>query len=199
MIEEPKVFSINHEHLAFHDTQMEVKDITGFCYGAIVNQSGGLNVGGSHFYKFIDTSGDIIHFGMLNWIGNMSANRNIAGEIEYWIWEYLGNRLITDMIRSIHFGNNVEVGEVIINRNGVHFTDKRYSGRSYDYSLDWYDVAGVTENGWLLIRSKRDAGISYPMDFRSTLNAMVLHRILQYIETNVDLRDILRGMKPPLA
>lgn len=199
MIEEPKVFSIDHEHLAFHDTQMEVKDIVGFCYGTIITQSVGLNVGGSHFYKFIDTSGDIICFGMMNWIGNMHENRNLAAEIEYWIWEYVGNRLVNDFIRDIHSAKNVLIGEVTLNRNGVHFTDKRYSGRTHDYSLDWDDVVGYGENGWLLIRSKRDAGISFPLDFRSTINALVLYRVLSYIETNLQLRQILRGLAPPLV
>lgn len=203
--EEPKVFSINHEHLTFHDTQMEVKDIVGFCYGStpyhgtLSSDWMGVSATGAHFYRFIDSSNDIIDFNMMYWPGNIDYSRTVATQIEYWIWEYVGNRLLNDMIRYVHAGYNITIGAILLNRDGVHFTDTRYSGRSNNYSLDWNDVVGYQENGWLLIRSKRDAGISFPIDLRATINALVLHRILQYIEINLELREILNGLKPPLA
>jgi hypothetical protein len=202
---EPKVFSIDREHLSFHDTQMEVKDIVAFCYGStpyygsLSTEWAGTQVTGGRFYRFVDTSNDVIDFGIMYWPGNNDYTNSIAAQIEYWIWEYFGIRLINDMIRNIHAGYNIQIGELVVNRNGIQFTDRRYSQRTYDYALDWEDVVGWPENEWLLIRSKRDAGISFPVDLRSTLNALVLQRILQYIETNLELRDILRGTKPPLA
>jgi len=203
--EEPKVFSINSEHLIFHDTQMEIRDITGFCYGAtpyygsVSTDWMGVSLTGAYFYRFIDTSNDIIDFNMMYWPGNIEYCRTIAMQIEYWIWEYIGNRVLNNMIRNIHAGYNIQVGELVINRNGIQFTDRRYSQRTYDYSLDWNDVVGYQDNGWLLIRSKRDAGISFPVDLRATINAVALQRILQYTETNMELREILCGIKPPLA
>lgn len=199
MVEEPKVFLIDREHLTFHDLQMVCNDITGMCYGEHVQVSMGFATGGHHFFKFVDTSNDVLHFGMINWTGNMTENRNIAHEIVYWVWEYIGNRLVNDMVRTINSGTMAEVGHVHINRVGIHFIDARYSGREQQYTIAWHDAMGYAENGWLVIRSKTDGAIATSMQLLNVINAVVLHRIFHYLGSNPELCDILRGFRPPLA
>lgn len=203
--EEPKVFSIDHVHLSFHDLQMEVKDIVGFCYGTtpdhgtLSTEMLGFSATGAYFYRFIDTSNDIIDFNMMYWPGNFEQVRTIATQIEYWVWEYIGVRLLNDTVRHIHAGYNITIGNVLLNRNGVHFTDNRHTQPGTDYSLDWHEVTGWTENVILQIRSKRNDRISFPVELYTTINALILQRILQYIDINAELREILRGLRPPLA
>lgn len=197
--EEPKVFLIDREHLTFHDLQMVCADITGMCYGEHVQINMGFTAGGHHFFRFVDSSNDVIQFGMVNWAGNTGPYRNIAQEMEYWIWEYVGNRLVNEMVRTIYCNATVEVGHVRLSRAGIHFIDSRYSGREQQYVIGWHDALGYAENGWLVIRSKTDGAVSTSMQLLNVINAVVLHRIFHYLGGNPELCDILRGLRPPLA
>jgi hypothetical protein len=195
---ESKVFSIDPEHLSFHDLQMDIADITGFCYGRIINTSAGMPAGGSHHYKFEDTSGDIIGFGFQDGpLINGDTHTSLTISLENAVWEYLGNHMLNRLVREIHNGKEIRVGELLLNRGGIHVTP--HEVYRPPFVIPWEYAIATAQNGSLVISSVIRGEDICSLPLRTTMNAHVLYRILYYMQNNVYLRDVLRGINPPLA
>lgn len=197
-MEEPKVFSIDQQHLSFHDLQMDIQDITGFCYGRVINTSAGMSTGGSHHYRFEDTSGDVIAFGFQDaMLISADTNMYMATSLENATWEYLGNPLLNRLVREVHAGKEIRIGDVLLDRGGMHV--KPQEVYRPPFMIPWEYAIATAQNGSLVVSSAVRGEDLFSLPLRTTLNAHVLHRILYYMQNNVYLRDVLRGINPPLA
>lgn len=195
---EPQVFMLNHEHLIFHDLQMEVKDITGILYGFRYGQGTNMQGYGQYLYQFVDSSNDVIAFGFYNDPATMHQNMILHAEIEQAIWFYAGNVLLNKTVRAIHDGHELIIGHVTLNRLGIHIEDQSYMG-SRKQTIPWREASGYVQNGMLFITSYYNSSTSTALNLLSAYNAVVLHRILQYLGSNKYLIEVLNGTMPPLA
>lgn len=195
---EGKVFAINHEHLIFHDTQMEVKDISGICYGFRYGQGSDLVGYGEYIYQFIDTSNDAVAFTMANDPATAKDNFELHNRIEQAIWLYAGNALLNKIVRAIHDGHELKLAHLTLNRNGIQFDEQPYMN-SRKVTIPWREASGYTQHGTLFISSFYNSANSTSLSLLSAYNAVVLLRILQYLGSNKYLIEVLSGNQPPLA
>jgi hypothetical protein len=195
---EGQVFSINHEHLIFHDTQMEVRDISGICYGFRYGQGSDLIGYGHYVYQFVDTSSDVISFTVSNDPATAQSNLMQHNQLEHAIWLYAGNALLNKIVRAIHGGQELKIAHLTLNTQGIHFDDQPYISARRN-TIPWREAAGVTQHGVLFISSFYNSSLSTSLNVLAAYNAVILQRILQYLVSNKYLIEVLSGTQPPLA
>jgi hypothetical protein len=192
-------FSIDAENLVFHDTQMVVADIVGFSYGTTFNfDANGIRVSTSYFFNFMDNSSDVIAFWMYD--GPPFNSNEIfmtnTSLINY-IWVYFGNRLLLQMIQSIHNGNNVKVGELTLNHTGIHFTYQTIAAPPSNHTINWDALTFRIIDEIITVSSWTNGGIQKGISLKTELNAHLFKAICELVQQNKLSPDVLTGKRQP--
>lgn len=194
-----KVFYIDNKILSYHDIEMNIEEVRGFRYGTVMQFWEGYNFReGFSTFDFIDTSNDVINVLMLNTMKVQDENLATMSNMAFAVQKYVGNKLVLDMISAIHHGAEVSIGNVMVDRYGVHFTNNNSWGRESRWDIPWEQIRHWSLNGQLNIASYSHGDANLWLDARLEYHVHTLHAILYSIQQDPATLGRLRGMQTPL-
>lgn len=182
---ENKDFLIDQEKLIFHDTLMEIPEITGFAYGMLVNQQNGMTVNTSYHFKYIDSSGDEIKIdfqrNMFMWNSDEAYKLMSA-----WTWHYLAGQIYNRIQTSLINGESFTVGKMRVSPMGIAFVQKTVFGKATDYLVRWEDLRHEAYELQLNLRSITDPEVDFTQGMLD-YNVQVFTSFLDQLKINKNM------------
>ena len=192
-----KVFSIDEQNLTYHDTQMEIKDITGFRYGVTSHRINGVETRIEYRIGYQDNSGDEIEIAFNDGMFRINDAQEKFNAIIHFTWEYFGNRILNEFISAVANGKDVAIGKMTFNQSGVQFPHKPFFGKERIQSIAWNHIRHDVANAMLNFKSAIDSDINRSLSAAHNYNIMVLNEVFKLARTNREVLESLMGQKLP--
>lgn len=186
-----KYVFMDYESLVFDDTQMMTAEMTGFSYGATVTSVNGIKANTEYYYRFVDSANDAIEFKFVSALLGSSEPDEINDQLLKCTWDYVGNRLLTEMVHQVSGGGKKQIGTCMLDKTGIHFTRNPLFGKASDHTVPWHDIDYEVYQGILILKSKTVEKAKTEMPLRDTLNAHILLRIAEMIARDPSFAEVL--------
>lgn len=157
-----KVLRIDENTIAYHDIEMECKDVTAFGFAPEKVYLRGMHVGTVYKILIQDSSGDELSIDFSGGsVFDPEERAVIFLAIIDHIWNYFGHRLLNESIAAISSGEGWDLGGITCDREGVHFVQRGWFGKKTERCIQWNHIRHNEENGWLNFKSAIDSDVYF--------------------------------------
>lgn len=190
-----KVFRIDANTIAFHDLEMELKDVVAFGCAPEKIYVRGMHAGTTFRINLRDSSGDEmnIHFSG-GTVFDPEERKGIYNEILDQLWTYCGHRLLNESIAAISSGDGWEIGGITCDHQGVHFVQRGWFGKKTERCIPWNHIRHDEENGSLNFKSAIDSDVYFSVGLIS-YDVPVLSALFTESRRHTVIMEYLTGKK----
>ncbi len=176
-----KRLSITPETIRYKNEQIPTIEVTRVRWGAVITDN---------VYRcsiFIGNNKTSFHIEMSdNSLYNMITDR---------LWKAVCVRLVSDTLRRLSEGENVNFGNgvAIVNKNGIVLKKYKVFGRAESVFCKWEDLAISNGNGTFIVEASADKSIGAELSYKDVDNVHILESILRFLWKDGNCYKLSRG------
>jgi len=176
-----KRLSITPETIRYKNEQIPTIEVTRVRWGAVITDN---------VYRcsiFIGNNKTSFHIEMSdNSLYNMITDR---------LWKAVCVRLVSDTLRRLSEGENVNFGNgvAIVNKDGIVLKKYKVFGRAESVFCKWEDLAISNGNETFIVEASADKSIGAELSYKDVDNVHILESILRFLWKDGNYAKLRRG------